>query len=123
MKTVITIPTIGRTPAYSFDPDNKAQVCTLIRRANVLFRLSARHWEKSNDSKIPADMRANHTAQEMRCAYEGSELLTPLGIQCDWPGLYPSFTGPTGHTFRDTRSAVLDAIGRPRNWIMPEDIY
>ena len=55
------------------------QANALIREADRLFRRSARAWE-----------RGNHE-QEKTFAERGAKLLAPLGIICDWPGLYPCF--------------------------------
>ena len=101
--------------SMSLDPDNKEQVRKLIEMADAKFRLSAKAWEDGNnsgDSQIMADM----TKRENRLAREGAALLAPLGIKCDWPGLYPSFQ-VKGYWEYNTQAAVLEALGKPRNWL------
>lgn len=101
--------------------DNKTQVAALIRQANAHFRLSAKAWERRNQSGLSADTYKRLEKQEQDEATTGAEMLKPLGIECDWPGLYPSFT-VNGFSEYETRSAVLSALNRPRNWIMPEEV-
>lgn len=99
----------------SLDPQNKAQVRKLIDMADAKFRLSAKAWVDGNNSGN-SDVMAAMTKREQRLAREGEALLAPLGIKCDWPGLYPSFT-VKGYSEHDTTSAVLAALGHPRNWL------
>lgn len=112
MKTqFITIPVRQMT----LDPQNKAQVAKLIAMADGKFRLSAKAWIDGNNSGN-AELLAEGNKRERRLAREGAALLAPLGIKCDWPGLYPSFeiNGAHEHT---TEAAVLAALGHPRNWL------
>ncbi len=100
------------------DPDSKEQVRALIRRAEAKFRLSARAWEIGNNSGDSATLAAM-TRRENRLAAEGAALLAPLGIACDWPGLYPSFK-VNGYEEHSTENAILSALGKPRNWLRVE---
>lgn len=111
MKTFIKIP----VRSITLDPDNKQQVRSLIERADAKFRLSAKAWEKGNNSGSSTEL-ATQTQRELRLAHEGAELLLPLGIECDWPGLYPSFV-VKGYNEHSTEAAVLAALGKPRNWL------
>ncbi len=86
--------------------------------ADAKFRLSAKAWIEGNNSGDLLVLAAA-TKRERRLAREGAELLSPLGIKCDWPGLYPSFT-VKGYCEHDTESAVLAALGHPRNWLREE---
>jgi len=103
----------------TLDPQSKPQVTKLIEMADAKFRLSAKAWEYGNnsgDSQVMtvADKRSR------RLAREGEALLSPLGIKCDWPGLYPTFT-VNGYSEHSTESAVLVALGHPRNWLRTEE--
>lgn len=109
----------------TLDPQNKAQVAKLIAMANAKFKLSARAWELGNNSGDSVTL-AWQEKRSRRLARNGEALLAPLGIKCDWPGLYPSFevtqTAPvtgsriTAHEYT-TEAAVLAALGHPRNWL------
>lgn len=82
------------------------------------FRASAAAWERGNNSGDPEVFRAQ-TARERRLAREGEAMLAPLGIKCDWPGLYPSFQVNGFHEY-STSAAVLAALRHPRNWLTKE---
>lgn len=101
--------------AMSLDPQNRAQVRKLIEMADAKFKLSAQAWIQGNNSG-DSGILERMTMRERRLAREGETLLAPLGITCDWPGLYPSFAvkGFSEHT---TEAAVLAALGHPRNWL------
>ena len=115
MKTeFISIPVRSMT----LDPRNKEQVRRLIEMADAKFRLSAKAWEDGNNSGDPETLAAA-TKRERRLAREGEALLSPLGIKCDWPGLYPSFQVNGFHEYA-TSAAVLAALGHPRNWLNKE---
>lgn len=115
MKATIQIPAVGSVPAFDLDPDNRAQVSALILRADALFRLSAKAWERGNNSGNPLTFE-RETARERSLARDGEAILRPLGITCDWPGLYPSFKAAGYHEYT-TEAAVLSALGKPRNWL------
>lgn len=115
----ISIPAVGGVPAFSLDPLNRAQVASLIRRADAYFHLSAQDWCERNDSRLSQVARDTLERAEQRHAKNGEMLLAPLGIKCDWPGLYPSFE-VGGFWEYGTREAVLSALGHPRTFIMPE---
>lgn len=101
--------------SMSLDPHNKEQVRKLIEMADAKFRLSAKAWEDGNNSGDPQVLDVMEK-RERRLALEGAALLAPLGIKCDWPGLYPSFE-VNGFTEYTTQNAVLTALGHPRNWL------
>lgn len=104
---------------WRIDPESKPDVAKLVRMADAKFRLSAKAWEVGNNSGDPRVLE-QQSAREQRLAGEGEAMLAPLGIKCDWPGLYPSFT-VRGYTELSTLGAVLSALGKPRNWLKPED--
>jgi hypothetical protein len=111
MSAFISIP----VRSITLDPDNREQVRALIRRADAKFKLSAKAWERGQNSGCSrimnsADIRSG------RLGDEGAALLAPLGIECSWPGLYPAFE-VRGLTEYTTESAVLTALGKPRNWL------
>ncbi len=111
----IQIPAVGSVPAFDLDPDNKAQVLSLIERADAYFAKSKRFWERGNNSGNAAVL-AHYSELEQSAAAKGEALLAPLGIKCDWPGLYPSFQ-VNGYSEHATGAAVLAALGKPRNWL------
>lgn len=117
-QTVIAIPHIGTVPAYALDPQNKGQVRGLISRFDAYVNISKRAWEdqqeRCNQSRIP-ELEKREQEYGDRCA----KLLAPLGIKIDWPGLYPSFT-VGGFAEHGTESAVLMALGHPRQWLNQE---
>ncbi len=94
------------------------EALALIKRCDRLFASSARAWERANASGTPDAERARFTSKEQRTAQQGADLLAPLGISCDWPGLYPSFTvtlteygnAPRAISFHSTQSAVSAAM-------------
>lgn len=86
MTTFIKIP----VREMSLAPQNKAQVRKLIEMADAKFELSAKAWEIGNNSGNPETL-ATMEKRHVRLASEGEAMLAPLGIKCDWPGLYPSF--------------------------------
>lgn len=100
---------------FMLDPQSRAHVGKLIRMADARFRLSAKAWEQGNNSGDPRELD-RCTERERRLADEGAAMLAPLGIKCDWPGLYPSFAVRGGHEYT-TENAVLVALGHPRNWM------
>jgi hypothetical protein len=111
MSALISIPLRSMT----LDPQNKEQVRKLVEMADAKFRLSAKAWEHGNNSGDSAILAASNK-RERRLAREGEALLAPLGIKCDWPGLYPSFT-VKGFSEHSTENAILSALGHPRNWL------
>lgn len=115
MNRFISIP----VRAMTLDPQSKTQVRKLIEMADAKFRLSSKAWEDGNNSGDPQTL-AVATKRERRLAREGAALLEPLGIKCDWPGLYPSFMA-NGYCEHSTEMAVLAALGHPRNWLRTEE--
>lgn len=85
------------------------QANALVERADGLFRRAALAWERGNNSGSDHGMeRGNKRCDAMR--NEAEELLRPLGIAVDYPGLYPSFTvgGFSHHTTESAVSAALE---------------
>ncbi len=115
----IAIPQVGRVPAYSLDPRNVAQVRNLVKRADAYFRLSAKAWEARNTAGLAPARYRYLEKRETALAANGEALLAPLGIKCDWPGLYPSFK-VRGYDEHATSSAVLAALQLPRNFLVEE---
>lgn len=111
----ILIPKVGSVPAHKVDPQNRAEVASLIRRADAYFRLSAQAWERGNNSGDSAIL-AECEKEENRQAKNGETLLKPFEITVDWPGLHPSFK-VNGFDEYATKAAVLAAIGQPRDWL------
>jgi hypothetical protein len=111
----VQIPKVGSVPAYKVDPQNRAEVSALIRRADAYFALSAKAWIRGNNSGNSKTL-AECTREENRQAQNGEALLKPFGIETDWPGLYPSFK-VNGFSEYTTEAAVLSAIGQNRNWL------
>lgn len=105
--------------SMTLDPQSKPQVRKLIEMADAKFRLSAKAWIDGNNSG-DSETLAAATKRERRLAREGAALVEPLGIKCDWPGLYPSFT-VKGYGEHTTQAAVLAALGHPRNWLSEEE--
>lgn len=117
MKT-IEIPAIGRVPAFTLDPMNRAQVKALCARFRAYVTLSKSAWEAMQTRTTPKRYAALE-AREKRMGANAEALIAPLGIKCDWPGLYPSFT-VNGFGEHTVESAVLSALGHPRNWLRGE---
>lgn len=84
------------------------QANALIQRADGLFRRAALAWERGNNSgNSEALTRGEAQCDAIRTRAE--ELLEPLGISCDYPGLYPSLT-VKGRTYYTVESAVSAAL-------------
>ncbi len=99
----------------SLDPRSKVHVSKLIEMVDAKFRLSAKAWIDGNNSGNPETLTVC-AKREARLAKEGEDMLAPLGIKTDWPGLYPSFK-VKGFEEYSTEAAVLAALGHPRNWL------
>lgn len=116
MKTEpIQIPAVGRVPAFLLDPQNKAQVRALCARHRAYVTLSKSAWEARQTRTTPGRYRALER-REAQMGENAEALLRPLGIVCAWPGLYPTFT-VNGFAEHSVESAVLAALGHPRNWL------
>lgn len=106
------------TVAKRTAPLSLNEAIALVKRCDRLFAASARAYERANDGSTPAAERQRFTAKEHSLAQKGADLLAPLGISCDWPGLYPSFTvtltehgnAPRAFDFHSTQSAVSAAM-------------
>lgn len=101
--------------SITLDPQNREQVRALITRADAKFRLSAKAWERGQNSGDSDIMEACNRRAD-RLGDEGAAMLAPLGIKCSWPGLYPAHE-VNGFMEYTTEAAVLAALGRPRNWL------
>lgn len=84
------------------------QANALIERADSLFRRAARAWERGSNSGNGDGLRHGEKQCE-RFRNQAEELLKPLGIVVDYPGLYPSFT-LNGFAYHTTESAVSAAL-------------
>ncbi len=79
-----------------------------IRQADRLFERAAQAWIRGNNSGNNDTMkRCNALCERYRNRAEA--LLTPLGIEVDYPGLYPSFK-VAGFEHHSTESAVSAAL-------------
>lgn len=87
------------------------QAKCLADDADRLFERAAQAWVNGNNSGDPRLLARG----EKRCDMlrrQAEQLLKPLGIVVDYPGLYPSFTvGGFGH--HSTLSAVSAAMESP----------
>ena len=81
-----------------------------VRQADRLFERAARAWVRGNNSG-DNDIMRRCNGQCDRYRDEAEALLKPLGIEVDYPGLYPSFTvaGFAHHTTESDVSAALEA--------------
>ncbi len=79
-----------------------------IRQADRLFERAARAWTRGDAS---GNHNEYHRCLKLceRYRNEAEALLTPLGIEVDYPGLYPSFT-VSGFSYHSTESAVSAAL-------------
>lgn len=103
----------------TLDPQSKPQVRKLIEMADAKFRLSAKAGESLSGNCDGATFKRLQD-RELRRADEGCELLKPLGIKCEFPGLYPVFY-VKGYEETTAEMAVLSALGHPRNWLRDEE--
>jgi hypothetical protein len=80
----------------------------LVQRADALFVRAAKAWERGNNS---GDSGKLATCERLCGAYrdDAEQLLKPLGIVVDYPGLYPSFK-VRGFDYHDTLSAVSASL-------------
>ena len=118
----------------SFDPFNRAHIVGLADRINAKAKVSARCWERANDSDRTPESRATNEARHQSLMVEIDETLAALGIRTDWPGLYPSFTVArrgaalkgtvlpmpaenNGYSEHSADQAILGALGLPRNFL------
>ncbi len=81
----------------------------LIESADSLFARGARAWERGNQNGDDPAYNARCRKQMEACHDREEAMLTPLGIEVDYPGLYPSFK-VRGFTFHTTESAVSAAM-------------
>lgn len=85
------------------------QAVFLAKQCDKLFTRAASAWVRGSNSGNNIEVtKQNALAQRKRD--EAEKLLAPLGIEIDYPGLYPSFkvNGFTEHTTLQAISAALD---------------
>ena len=93
---------------------NKVNIQTLLQgkfladQADKLFERAAQAWVQGHNSgKNESLIRFENKCRELRRKAE--VLLEPLGIEVDYPGLYPSFK-VNGFEYHSTFSAVSAAM-------------
>lgn len=91
-------------------PQNLNQALALIDRADKLFNRAANAWTRGNNNANMPGYYARCLKQCEAFRDRAEALLSPLGIKCDYPGLYPSFT-VNGYSEHTTQSAVSAALG------------
>jgi len=91
-------------------PQNYNQAHALIEQADKLFRRAALAWERCNNNASVPGAYANGMKQCDKLRSQAEALLAPLGIECDYPGLYPSFK-VNGYDEHSTQNAVSSALG------------
>lgn len=91
-------------------PRNYNQAHALIERADKLFRRAALTWERGNNNASIPGYYAKCMKRCEKLRNEAEALLSPLGIKCDYPGLYPSFK-VNGYDEHSTQNAVSAALG------------
>lgn len=85
-----------------------AQAVFTAKQADKLFDQAARAWSRGSGSGSNDKMKAaNAKCQKLRDQAEA--LLAPLGIEVDYPGLYPSFK-VKGFTEYSTINAISAAL-------------
>ncbi len=89
-------------------PTTLVQANRLVRDADALFERAARAWVRGNNSG-DSDINRRCVKQCDDYRRKAEALLTPLGIEVDYPGLYPSFK-VNGFEEHSTESAVSAAI-------------
>lgn len=88
-----------------------AYLCAIETKAERHFEAAASAWVRGNNDGRefgPAFV----AKMEKRCDSQrrkGEALLEPFGIDCDYPGLYPSFK-VNGFNAYDVRGALNDAV-------------
>jgi len=80
----------------------------MIETADKLFRRAALALERGNNSGNSAALKRGEKQCDA-CRVRAEKLLEPLGIEVDYPGLYPSFM-VKGHSCHTTESAVSLAL-------------
>jgi hypothetical protein len=83
------------------------QTNALIRQADSLFKRAATAWTIGNNSG-DAGVYDDFCKRCENYRNKAEDLLKPLGITVDYPGLFPSFT-VDGFSYHSTESAVSAA--------------
>lgn len=85
------------------------QAVFLAKQCDRLFNRAANAWIRGSNSGSSLEVTKQNALAE-RKRDEAEKLLAPLGIEVDYPGLYPSFKvkGFTEHTTLQAISAALD---------------
>lgn len=86
------------------------EIKRLIAKADSLFKISADAWVEGNNSGNAAKLRFCESICTAK-RRDAEDLLRPLGIKCDYPGLYPCFR-VNGFTYYTTERAVEAALER-----------
>ena len=85
-----------------------AEAKFLADKAEALFQKAARAWERGNNSGDNDTLRrCNNQCDDYREKAEA--ILKPMGIETDYPGLYPSFM-VRGGTYYTPLSAISAAL-------------
>lgn len=92
-----------------------AEAVFLVNQCDRLFERAAKAWVRGNNSGNSKTMERCNTLCE-RLRRDAESVLTPLGIQVDYPGLYPSFVvhGFCEHSTLNAVSAALDGSRKAR---------
>jgi len=85
------------------------QLISTIENAERLFDQAAKAWVRGNNSGN-TDTLSSCQDKTDRLRAEGEALLKPFGIECDYPGLYPSFK-VNGYDEHSIQSAISAAVG------------
>lgn len=72
----------------TIDLHNTGHVKALIERINGMVNVHIKSWEMTNDSKNSESLRARMEARSNDYMEKVEKELEPLGIKCQWPGLY-----------------------------------
>lgn len=91
-------------------PLTLTQANDLIDRCDRLFHRAAKALERGRGMDDETLARSERQADAIRARAE--ELLKPLGIVCDYPGVYPTFSvaGGVCYTTEAAVSAALEAV-------------
>jgi hypothetical protein len=81
----------------------------LVEKAEKLFQGSASAWERANNNAHDAAYYKRSMVRHDKLRADAEALLAPLGIEVDYPGLYPSFK-VGGYDYYATKSAVRAAL-------------
>lgn len=88
---------------------------SIIKRADFLFRCAAKAYERGNNSGDSEYMEKQYALCD-KLRGKAEALLTPYGIEVDYPGLCPSFKvrGYDHYTTESAMSAALEPKPRKK---------